>query len=322
MTTSNTDILIIGAGISGMLCAHELSKTGKTVRILEKGRGFGGRMATRRMAGGRLDHGAQYFTVRDPRFQAYADQWLEAGVIKEWFRKLPEDTNAEGYPRYCGVNGMTDVCKHLAQGLEVLRSELVVELLKDSDQWIVRTDGGNQYSAGHLVITSPIPQSLMLLETTGLDYAGDYLSKLRSVRYDKGLATLAILDGPSGLPTIGAMKVHEAPLTWIADNQVKGISPDVSAVTLHADAEFAAKHWDSPDEIRGQLMLEAAKPYLQASVQEYKCHRWGFTLPVNPLDESHFHNKSLNLTLAGDAFGGPRIEGAALSGIEAAASAR
>ncbi|MGJ8651971.1 MAG: NAD(P)/FAD-dependent oxidoreductase [Opitutaceae bacterium] len=313
-----TDTLIIGAGIAGLLCATELQKRGHSILILDKGRGLGGRMATRRMGGGRLDHGAQFFTVRDPLLQAYADQWLADGVIKEWFRHTSEDSNLDGHARYCGNTGMTDVAKYLAKDLDVQTSEQVVELVRDLSQWIVRTQAGHTYITKHLIITAPLPQALALLDTTGMDYAGEQKAALQSVRYDKGLATLAILDGHSGLSAPGGMKLHESPLTWIADNQQKGISPDVSAITIHADADFAEAHWDSPNEVRGPLMLEAAMPYLKSNVVEYNCHRWGFTIPVNPLPEPYFCNSNLKLTLAGDAFGGPRVEGAALSGIAAA----
>jgi len=315
-----TDILIIGAGISGLLCATELQQRGFSVRVLDKGRGLGGRMATRRMAGGRLDHGAQYFTVRDARLQSYVDQWLAAGVLKEWFRHLPEDTNPEGYPRYCGIDGMTDVPKHLAKDLDVRNSQQVTELARDTDVWMARTASGDTFLARHLVITAPLPQALNLLEMTGLRYANSKTEALRAVRYEKGLSTLAILDGPSGIAAPGGIKILEAPLTWIGDNQQKGISPSVSAITIHADADFAEKYWDSPDEIRGPLMLAAAEPYIKANVVEYNCHRWGFTTPINPWPEMYYQNKGLKLTLAGDAFGGARIEGAALSGIEAAAA--
>ena len=314
----STDVLIIGAGISGLLCATELRKAGKSVRILDKGRGLGGRMATRRMAGGRLDHGAQFFTVRDARLQAYADQWLQAGVIKEWFRHAPEDSNPDGYPRYCGITGMTDAPKYLAKDLDVQTGQQVTYLALDTDLWIARTAAGNSFLGKHLVITAPLPQALNLLEMTGLRYANGQTDALRAVRYQRGLATLAVLDGPSGLPAPGGMKLHEAPLTWIADNQQKGISPYVSTITIHADADFAEKQWEAPDEIRGALMLEAAKPHIQAKVIEYNCHRWGFTLPINPWPEPYFQNASLKLTLAGDSFGGARVEGAALSGIAAA----
>lgn len=312
-----TDVLIIGAGISGLLCATELKRAGKSVRVLDKGRGFGGRMATRRMSGGRLDHGAQFFTVRDERLQAYVDEWLDAGIIREWFRHLPEDTNPDGYPRYCGVHGMTDVAKYLAAALDVHRSQQVIELARDTNVWIARTREGDSFLGTQLVITAPLPQALNLLDMTGLRYANGDTTALRAIRYEKGLATLAILDGPSGLEQPGGRKIHEAPLSWIGDNQQKGISPEVSAVTIHADAAFAEAHWDSPDEVRGPLMLKAAAPFLEANIVEYKCHRWGFTTPINPWHEKYYRNPGLKLTLAGDVFGGPRIEGAALSGIEA-----
>jgi len=315
---NETDVLVIGAGISGLLCAKRLQDAGAKVCVLDKGRGFGGRMATRRMAGGRLDHGAQFFTIRDPRFQEIADEWLDAGIIKEWFRHSPEDSNPDGYARYCGVHGMTDVGKHLAADLDVHRSSRVTELTRDIDKWAATCENDTRFSAPYVVVSAPLPQALSLLETSGVDYAGEDAAALRRVRYAKGLATLAILDGPSKLPPEGHVRLSKSPLSWIADNRMKGISPDVSAITIHADAEFAEAHWDSPDEVRGSLMIEAAKPWLGATVVEYKCQRWGFTTPLNPWHETHYTNAAIKLTLAGDGFGGARVEGAAVSGIDAA----
>jgi len=316
-----TDVLIIGAGISGLLCATELRQKGLSVRLLDKGRGLGGRMATRRMAGGRLDHGAQYFTVRDERFQKYVDAWLDAGVIREWFRHLPEDTNPAGYPRYCGISGMTDAPKYLARSLEVHNSQHVTELSRDTDLWVVRTATGDSFLARHLVLTAPLPQALNLLDTSGLRYANGDAEALRAVRYERGLATLAILDGPSGLGAPGGVKISEGILSWVGDNQQKGISPELVAVTLHATHAFADEHWESDNDLRGPLMIEAAEPFLSSHVLEFNCHRWGFTRPINPWPEPYYQNPGLQLTLAGDSFGGIRVEGAALSGIEAAAAA-
>lgn len=319
MMSGTTDVLIIGAGISGLMCASELKRRGLSVRLVDKGRGVGGRMSTRRMAGGRLDHGAQFFTVRDPRFEAYAIDWLKAGVIREWYRNAPLEDTATGHPRYCGISGMSDVPKHLAADLEIHRSECVTSVIRNVDYWVVETEQGSSFAAQQLVLATPLPQALMLMETSGLDWSDGHLEQLRAVRYEKGLATLVILDGPSLVPQPGALKLDHGPLTWIADNRQKGLSPDVVGLTLHANATFAAQHWDSPNELRGALMIEAARPFIGARVLEFNCHRWGFTLPINPWSERCFHNPDLQLTLAGDAFGGPRIEGAALSGIEAAA---
>jgi predicted NAD/FAD-dependent oxidoreductase len=318
----HTDVIIIGAGISGLLCATELQQSGCTVQLVEKGRGPGGRMATRRMAGGRLDHGAQYFTVREAAFQKYVDQWLEAGIVKEWFRHLSGDINGGGHPRYCGIHGMTDVPKYLAGRLVVRQEKQACNLIRNDAGWTVETLQGNRYSGRHLVITAPLPQALELLDASDIRLPGLYDAAFRSIHYDKGLATLAILDGQSGLPEPGGVKVDGGILTWIADNRMKGISSHVDAVTLHADPEFAARHWDSPDELRGGLMIDAAASYITANIVEYNCHRWGFAIADEPWPERCFSNDEMKLILAGDSFGGPRIEGAALSGITAAAQVR
>ena len=60
---------VIGAGLAGLRVAHRLAEAGAQVRVFEKARGAGGRMSTRRTDFGAFDHGAQYFTARDPRFR-------------------------------------------------------------------------------------------------------------------------------------------------------------------------------------------------------------------------------------------------------------
>ena len=46
-----TDIAVIGAGIAGLVCAQQLSQAGYSVVVVEKSRGLGGRLATRRLHG-------------------------------------------------------------------------------------------------------------------------------------------------------------------------------------------------------------------------------------------------------------------------------
>jgi renalase len=241
---NESEILIVGAGIAGLLCATELEKAGRHVRLVDKGRGVGGRMATRRMGGGRLDHGAQFFTVRDERFEIYLRAWQEAGVVREWYRTPPDDKSPKGEIRYCGMFGMSDVPKHLASKLTVHGSERMQKLSRCHDQWIATSENGQTFCAQELVLTAPLPQTLQLLDTTGLDYAGEDHAALRAITYAKGLALLAILDGPSGLPEPGAIKLANSTVDWIADNHMKGISPDgIIGITVHATAAFAEKHW-------------------------------------------------------------------------------
>lgn len=318
MTNQESEFLIIGAGVSGLLLARQLQEAGRKVLVLEKGRGFGGRMSTRRAGEARYDHGAQYFTVRDQRFQRWVDRMVEAKVVREWFRNFPEDAGSNGHPRYVGVEGISDVGKFLAEGLEVRRSTKVTGVRRVESKWEVRAEDGSVFTAEHLVVTSPVPQTLELLEGCGVVFAPDVDERLRAVRYEKGLAVMVQLEGPSGLPDFGGVRVTEGPLTWVADNQMKGISR-APAVTLHSDGIFAEAHWDSPDEVCGPLLIAAARPYLKSEAGSFRCHRWGFTKPTRTFGAPFFYDRENQLVLAGDSFGGPRVEGAALSGIEAAA---
>jgi predicted NAD/FAD-dependent oxidoreductase len=308
------DVVVIGAGISGLLCAHRLHSQGVSVVVLEKSRGVGGRMATRRLFGGRADHGAQYFTCRNPRFQGLIDGWLDEGVVREWFRHLPEDSNPAGYPRYCGAEGMTSVPKTLALDLEVHCGQQVIQLDRAGAHWTVTTKSGDCFLCRELIITAPLPQAATLLHDSSMDpeiVPG-------AIRYEKGIAAMVLLDGASGLPDFGGLKPGSKVLSWIADNRMKGISGDTTIVTLHSSAEFADQYWDEPDEVRGRIMIDELKEYICAKPLDFVCHRWRYTTPLNPCPERCRREESVQLTLAGDAFGGPRIEGAALSGLAAA----
>jgi renalase len=70
-TTKNPirkNIAVIGAGMAGLACARTLVQAGHRVTVFEKSDAVGGRMASCDSPFGTFDHGAQYFTVRDPRF--------------------------------------------------------------------------------------------------------------------------------------------------------------------------------------------------------------------------------------------------------------
>ena len=61
-------IAIVGAGLAGLSCAARLKELGHHVELFEKSRGPAGRMSTKRGEDWAADHGAQYFTARDPLF--------------------------------------------------------------------------------------------------------------------------------------------------------------------------------------------------------------------------------------------------------------
>ncbi len=109
------DTQIIGAGLAGLVAANQLAAEGVAVRIVDKGRSVGGRLATRRIGTAVLDHGAQFFTARSDAFVETVDGWLAAGVVEEWCRGF--DDVSDGYPRYRSTGGMNQLAQHLRSTL-------------------------------------------------------------------------------------------------------------------------------------------------------------------------------------------------------------
>ncbi|MFN0068074.1 MAG: NAD(P)/FAD-dependent oxidoreductase [Limisphaerales bacterium] len=316
------DILIIGAGLAGLTAARTLSARGYRPVILDKGRGVGGRLATRRVGDAALDHGAQFFTVRDPAFRALNEAWLAAGVTTEWAENFPSADGADdGHrePRYRGVPGMTAPAKALAAGLDVRTLAKVTALRWRDAGWSVEIEEQPPLTAAALVLTAPAPQSLALLDAGGVALPGEVRTAITRIRYAPCLAALAVLDGPGRVPPPGGLRLSGEPLAWLADNRQKGVS-GVSAVTLHAGPEFSRAHFDGDLAAAGRLMIKAAQPWLGAAVKELHVHRWRYALPEVIHPERCLAVKAPGpLVFAGDAFGGPRIEGAVLSGLAAAA---
>ena len=108
-------VVVIGAGIAGLLAAQQLHSAGHEVTVLDKGKSPGGRLATRRIGAATLDHGAQFFTVRDAQFDHHVQQWVHDGVVREWCKGFSQH---DGHPRYIGTAGMSSIAKYLARDLE------------------------------------------------------------------------------------------------------------------------------------------------------------------------------------------------------------
>ena len=312
----SADVLVIGAGMAGLSAAATLEKAGRQVLIVDKSPNAGGRMATRRVEGATFDHGAQFITARDPRFVRLLENARAAGAATEWCQGF--NTEADGHPRWRGVGGMSPLATHLAAGRESVMGKQVAALCQTEGHWSVRMTDGETWSATTVILTAPVPQSLALLE------AGDVLietalkKRLSTIRYERCLAVMAVLDGPSHMKAPGGFAPTQGPISWIADNQLKGISGE-PAITLHATDAFSVAHWDRDRDETARLLLAAADEWLGAGVKSFQIHGWRYSKPVQTESlQCVTISNAPALVLAGDAFGGPRVEGAALSGWAAA----
>ena len=125
------NIAIVGAGIAGLTCADALRDAGHAVTLFDKGRAPGGRMSTRRIdtadGSAQFDHGAQYFTVRDPAFRACVDRWQQAGLAAPW--------PAAGADAWVGIPAMTAPARAMAPHHDIRFPVEITALHHDGQAW-------------------------------------------------------------------------------------------------------------------------------------------------------------------------------------------
>jgi renalase len=310
-------VAIVGAGLAGLVAARDLAARHDVV-VYDKGRSVGGRLATRRIGTARLDHGAQFFTVRGDDFRRQADDWLRRDVAKVWCHGF--EGEGDGYPRFCGTTGMNALAKDLATGLDCRTGQLVFSCRPTESGWDIVIDDGVVDEADALVLTCPVPQSWALLVQAQLGVP-DVLFRRE---YHRTIGLLTVLDRPSAVPAPGGVQFDpgdpDAPFGFIGDNAAKGISP-TPAVTFHATQPWSAEHWEHDAATLRSLLLERARPWLgDAVVLDAQVKKWRFAGPVEPWPERCWVDDEHRVVLAGDLFSGPKVEGAFNSGRAAAAA--
>lgn len=313
------DTVVVGAGVAGLTAARELIDAGQRVLILDKGRSVGGRLATRRIADGTLDHGAQFFTGRGNAFQSVVDAAIAAGVVHVWTHGFT--AAGDGYPRYAGSAGMNAFGKWLARDLPVQLSHQLTSISPGDEGWTLTTADRPLIGARQVILTPPVPQTLALFDAGNATLADDQRAELDAVQYHPVLGLLAVLSGPSALPAWGGLQLSEGPFSFVADNHAKGISA-AHAVTFHANHAFSLEHFERSDDENHRHLLELAQEWLgEATVVDSQLKRWRYAGPVTTRPEAAYELIGFEgrAVLAGDAFAGPKVEGAFNSGQAAAA---
>lgn len=321
--TVQTDVLIVGAGLAGLMAARVLQEAGTPVLVVDKGRSVGGRMATRRIGNGMADHGAQFFTVREAEFKAYVDRWLEENLIFEWSRGWSDGSltdTRDGHPRYAVNGGMNALAKHVAEGLNVRLNTKIESISPHNDGWRAVDESGTVYHARGMILTAPVPQSVALADAGRTPLAPSDRAELVKIEYDPSLTAMFLVEGEVRLPPPGALQRPHAPIYWIGDNTRKGISPKATILTAQAGPTYSRQLWERTDSEILSAMRVDMLPILgeRVKIVEAELKRWRYAQPRSLYKDRCLVATDLPpLIFAGDAFGGPRVEGAVLSGLTA-----
>lgn len=319
---SGQTIGIIGAGIAGLACARELAARGFDVTVFDKGRGVGGRTATRRAESNlRFDHGAQFFVADDPRFRKVTDDWLARGVVAEWTGKIVRVENSsvvDSSPqtRYVGVPGMSAMAVDLAAGLRVRTETQIVAVTRSSSGWAMATEANETVGPFNtIVLTLPAPQSAALL---GSHHFGAVASR---VKMTSCWTAMVSFESRVKVPWDGAF-IQDSPLAWVARNSSKpGRERATESWVLQANPQWSAGHLELTADIVASKLLEEFESVVGVHLSQHHhlaAHRWRYAQCSEPDGRQMLFDPEIGLSICGDWLADSRIEGAFLAGIRAA----
>jgi hypothetical protein len=331
------DVAIVGAGLAGLTCAKRLQELGFQVVILEKSRGVGGRVATRRFGEGAwADHGLPYLTQQGNLTQQLLQTLLERRILHPWsVEQLSLSGEIQPYsphPPYVAATGLNAIAKCLATDLEIWRSCRVFNLTRTPVQtWqlSLETDTNSPHlvEAKIVVLAIPAPQALILIEASGIkNLAPAFLDDLASVRFNPCLAVMAGYD-PQHQPELTqwqGLRIDSHPdLAWISLESSKKTDAASPIFIIHSSPAFAETYLDTPNlELAGQQLLDRAAqllfPWLSTPIG-FQVHRWRYALPLHALSVPCLvTTEPLPIVCCGDWCGGNLIESALHSGFTAA----
>lgn len=235
---------IVGAGAAGLAAASELSQAGHAVTIFEKSRGVGGRVATRRVEGWAIDHGAQLAKAPSARLQALVEATGTAHDLTPpvWIfdgdgNVAPGDPAFNAEPKWVWPTGNTALAKHMARGLNLHLETTIVALRRTGSGYELVDDGGaaaGPFAA--VLLTAPAPQAAAIIAAGELDPAAraDLLAALAPVRYRPCISVALAYAGRPELPWYALVNVDRRhPIAWLACEHAKpGRAPAGQALIL------------------------------------------------------------------------------------------
>lgn len=295
-------IAVIGSGITGLSCASALYAGGLSALVLDKGRGVGGRAATRRLADGvRFDHGAGSVIARGPSLRAALDDATSAGAAHR-AKDGPDECE------FIGTPGMSSIPKHIGRNLEIRQGTQVTAVHPVAGGWHVHAP---DYEAkfDRVVLTVPAPQVAPIIGD-GHPLSGS----AKAIAFDPCLTLMAVLAGEA---RVGAKSVDQGPLERVSCQSFRPGSPAATCWVAQADAAFSRAHLETKlEDIPALLLPHLLKHtgHAPGEVQTAIGHRWRYARATEPLGKAYLGGDGLGLFVGGDWCLGREIEHAWDSG--------
>lgn len=315
----NRAVTIIGGGLTGIMAANILQQNGiQDIQVLEKRKQVGGRLATKRIDSGQADHGAQFFTVRTNELHQYTQEWLRKGWVKHWF--------GDPYPRYTSVNGMNQLVKHLAKHIPVSLQTNVTQIKEMRRGFQVFLEHGCSFETEAILLTTPMPQAIPLLDQNTLRLDQNRLKELTAIDFQPALVGMFSMNHGTAFPSDGHLD-EGLPngVERIVDHQKKGISSE-PVISVYMNGEWSDRHYHHQNDFILRAMKQSISGYIDLlHIKEEHLKKWRYAQARSVIHKPFIQvHRGLPLYVAGDAFlkendsaGRTRFESAFLSGVEA-----
>ena len=309
-------IAILGAGVAGACLASQL-KQKHTLEVFEKSRGPGGRMSTRRTDDWKVDHGAQFFTIRDDRFVNFAAPLIHSGVIRHWRPRLAVFRNETWTldewkdEHYVAAPSMNSLSKHLLEGVEVHYGTQIDSISGYNGHWELNTNKGDFGFFDLVISTMPAPQATKILPKECV-----FVEELSKVQMQPCLAFFVRLKEDIDLGWDAAI-VKENAVSWMAMNHSKpGRSQHVPVFVMHLESSFSATNFDRDMKSWCIETMASLCKIHPSQVHELYAHRWRYAKTSVPANQFSYFDEHLGLAVAGDWCPGERVEGAVVSALD------
>jgi renalase len=318
LSPTRTSVSIIGAGIAGLSCATRLQALGFQVRIYEKSRGPSGRMSTRNGDGWSADHGAQYFTARDPLFIAELNNWIKANVVALWephikvFQNSQWRESASKESRYVGIPAMNSPGKYLAINLAIECNQTIDRITHQNGKWLLHSleAGDIERQSDWLILALPAEQAFTLTET--MKHSIECVKTPFNM-----LSCWTVMAQFTQKPRVDfdAAFINDEIISWISRNNSKPGRTGQESWTIHANPEWSQQKIELDKDDASKLILECAKKLgLDCKDAVISTHRWRYASGFINSKPRFNLNTDVKLGLCGDWLNGGRVEGAWLSG--------
>jgi len=328
-------VIVVGAGLSGLVCARTLADQGFSVTVIDKGRRPGGRATSRHDGDLVFDHGAQFFTARREWLERHVASWETDGVIARWTPRIVQTNVAR--PRdlatwWVGTPTMGAIAAHLAKGLDeqVQLATKVSRIWRSDDgTWRVECTGpddapGPALSADAVVLAMPAAQTAALLDGVHSKFA----AAAASVSQTPCWAVMTTLRAVGNLGG-DVFEDGQGAIMWAAREASKPGRKGAVARSaageeqwmLHASAAWTGEHLEHTPEAVGQMLTELFLKQRGAppgSAIQVRAHRWRYARGHVAEAKGALFDASARLAVCGDWVNGARVEGAITSGIAAA----